>query len=106
MSNRRSTGRMESSSCSGSLSVVLKALLMIFTASFCTVWSFHSRVCCFPVYHTWQPYVRTGRHITLYASLHCVKSTPCVELPKSFSILRAARALLHRISTCLVQFNL
>src|SRR5712675_1746218 len=98
MSNRRSMGRMESSSCSVSLGVVLKALLMIFTASFCTVWSFRTRVRCFPVYHTWQPYVRTGRHIVLYASLHCAKSMPRVELPKSFSILRVVHALLHRIS--------
>jgi hypothetical protein len=70
MSRRRSMGRMFSSWCRGSRGVVRKVPDISFTASFCTICSFLTSPICLPVYHSWHPYVRTGRQMALNASLH------------------------------------
>src|SRR5258707_1175285 len=48
--------------CSGSRGAVRKDPEMILTASFWTSWSFLTRDFCLPLYQSWHPYVRTGRH--------------------------------------------
>src|SRR6266446_2951766 len=63
MFSRKSIGKMFSSWWRGSRGVVRKVPEINLTASFWTTWSFLTSVTCFPVNHSWHPYVRTGKHM-------------------------------------------
>jgi hypothetical protein len=98
-------GRMAINWCSGSVGVVWKAPIIHLTASSCTACRvFESCFCC--LNHIGEPYVRTGRHITLYASLQLPWSSPFMELPSSFMDLSVPHALVAMILTCLFHMSL
>jgi hypothetical protein len=99
MFSYRSMGRMFKSWCKGSRGVVRNVPDISLTASFWTVCSFLTSITCFPLYHSWHPYVRTGRQMALYARRHRAWSSPRTELPSSCRDLRVARARLHIMST-------
>ena len=76
-----------------------KDLEIIFTALFWMSCSLLTRAFCLPLYHSWHPYVRTGRQIVLKASRHWAKLRPQMEFPRICSAFSDARVLLHMTST-------
>lgn len=98
-------GRMAISWCSGCAGVVLKAPIIHLTASsWTTCRVFESCFCC--LNHIGEPYVRTGRHIALYASCQLPWSSPFTKLPSSFIDLRVRSTLVAIILMCLSHVSL
>src|ERR1700679_2427453 len=91
--------------CSGSAGVVLKAPIIHLTASSWTACRIFESCFC-SLNHIGEPYVKTGRHIALYASRQLPWSSPFTELPRSFIDLRVPRALVAIILTCLCHVSL